>query len=56
MSGRAAPVYNASEHLLVTARTHRPDALNNFRMYDGGWNITDTSYLVVCVVNYIFKA
>ncbi|KAG0612596.1 hypothetical protein M758_6G040500 [Ceratodon purpureus] len=31
--------------VLAANRTHRPDPLNSFEMYTGGWNISDVHYL-----------
>lgn len=37
----------SSVDVLAAKRTHRPNPLNHFQVYTGGWNFTNMNYLAV---------
>ena len=49
MSGTAGS--STQSNILVAERTRRPNALNNFQKYNGGWNLSSSSYLAVMDCN-----
>lgn len=51
-----APGPSQPESLILAAeRTNRPDILDGFKHYSGGWNITDKHYWAVRPYLYVVK-
>lgn len=56
--GALAPGPAADSHettlVLAANRTKRPDILNHFRPYQGGWDITNHHYWAVSLTTMIY--
>jgi hypothetical protein len=50
---QGTPARSIESTLLVVEQTHRPDALNGFRMYNGEWNLSSSSYFAVMQCNLL---